>query len=694
MLNLPRLDDLDYQKLWDRARAMAPVLAPEWTDLNDHDPGVTTLQAFAWLCDSLNYYINATGEAHRLAYLKLLGIRPRRSPARCRVEFRAPSGAALSLPAGTRLLAGDTVFELERAVEGRANRLIRLYSEESGRCYDLGPFVEADGGFAPILTDEPSRPAEAFFGFAEPLSGTVRLFIPVAGTGRNPFGDDFSLVQLEWSCRDGGGWQRAEVLSDETRGLLRSGFLTLRLSGETALYENGRLAPAHYLRCALRQGCYDRRPRVGRAAVCCGTAVQTDTAAHTVELLYRGEPSLPVGYALESEDRVSVAVREQDEWVVWRDFRPSGDDLCAVEDGAVRFHKKRFGRVPAKGSRVLVTIARPGAPLLLGETDGCASRRVALDPDGLCRLRLALSRTGPDGRRAFEIYDECPDLSGAGRDDRVFQLDRREGSVVFGDGVHGVQPEAGLLVEALELARSSFGGGNVLRGQVNRLETPVEGVTAENLEDAGGGEYRCTSEELEPLVEEKLRAVLRAVTAEDIRALTLGTPGLLIEDAAVIPMADYCAAAGEAPPPVNTILIAVRPKSERRLPILSEDYARIIRAYLGRHRMLANDLQVRPARYVGVGVYGRIRLADPGRAAEDGVLEALRVWIESENPVFGRRVDYGGLFSRLELLPAVRAVSQLSLEYLGEGGRKNEHGDILLLPDCLAYLWETGIEFV
>ena len=66
----------------------------------------------------------------------------------------------------------------------------------------------------------------------------------------------------------------------------------------------------------------------------------------------------------------------------------------------------------------------------------------------------------------------------------MFQLDGREGSVVFGDGVHGVQPEAGLLVEALELARSSFGGGNVLRGQVNRLETPVEGVTAENLEDA------------------------------------------------------------------------------------------------------------------------------------------------------------------------------------------------------------------
>lgn len=276
----------------------------------------------------------------------------------------------------------------------------------------------------------------------------------------------------------------------------------------------------------------------------------------------------------------------------------------------------------------------------------------------------------------------------------MFQLDRREGSVVFGDGVHGVQPEAGLLVEALELARSSFGGGNVLRGQVNRLETPVEGVTAENLEDAGGGEYRCTSEELEPLVEEKLRAVLRAVTAEDIRALTLGTPGLLIEDAAVIPMADYCAAAGEAPPPVNTILIAVRPKSERRLPILSEDYARIIRAHLGRHRMLANDLQVRPARYVASASTAASACRSWQGRGKTGCWRLCASGSKAKTPSSDAGWTTGGLFSRLELLPAVRAVSQLSLEYLGEGGRKNEHGDILLLPDCLAYLWETGIEFV
>lgn len=125
------------------------MLAPEWTDLNDHDPGVTTLQAFAWLCDSLNYYINATGEAHRLAYLKLLGIRPRRSPRAAAWNSARRPGPALSLPAGTRLLAGDTVFELERAVEGRANRLIRLYSEESAGATTSAPLWRRTAGSPP-----------------------------------------------------------------------------------------------------------------------------------------------------------------------------------------------------------------------------------------------------------------------------------------------------------------------------------------------------------------------------------------------------------------------------------------------------------------------------------------------------------------------------------------------------------------
>ena len=66
MLSVPQLDDLSFEKLFDRARSRIPVMTQEWTDFNAHDPGITTLQTFAWLTDTLNYYMDATGDAHRL----------------------------------------------------------------------------------------------------------------------------------------------------------------------------------------------------------------------------------------------------------------------------------------------------------------------------------------------------------------------------------------------------------------------------------------------------------------------------------------------------------------------------------------------------------------------------------------------------------------------------------------------------
>ncbi|MEG2174268.1 MAG: hypothetical protein RR135_02135, partial [Oscillospiraceae bacterium] len=61
---------------------------------------------------------------------------------------------------------------------------------------------------------------------------------------------------------------------------------------------------------------------------------------------------------------------------------------------------------------------------------------------------------------------------------------------------------------------------------------------------------------------------------------------------------------------------------------------------------------------------------------------------------FGRSTDYGKLYSALEMLDCVKLILQLSLEYIGAGGGKNEHGDIVVHLDSLSYLRETGIEFL
>ena len=52
-LALPLLDDRDYKELLDVLVERIPVDAPGWTDFNESDPGVTLIELFAFLLDSL-----------------------------------------------------------------------------------------------------------------------------------------------------------------------------------------------------------------------------------------------------------------------------------------------------------------------------------------------------------------------------------------------------------------------------------------------------------------------------------------------------------------------------------------------------------------------------------------------------------------------------------------------------------------
>ena len=55
MLKVPKLDDLTYEQMMQRAVSRIPSMTEEWTDFNHHDPGITVLQMYAWLTDMLVY---------------------------------------------------------------------------------------------------------------------------------------------------------------------------------------------------------------------------------------------------------------------------------------------------------------------------------------------------------------------------------------------------------------------------------------------------------------------------------------------------------------------------------------------------------------------------------------------------------------------------------------------------------------
>ncbi len=48
-LQVPQLDDRTAAALFAEARTLIPRYAPEWTDHNESDPGITLVQLFAWM---------------------------------------------------------------------------------------------------------------------------------------------------------------------------------------------------------------------------------------------------------------------------------------------------------------------------------------------------------------------------------------------------------------------------------------------------------------------------------------------------------------------------------------------------------------------------------------------------------------------------------------------------------------------
>lgn len=71
-LTLPNLDDRSYADLVDEGRRLIPTYAPEWTDHNPADPGITLVEMFAFLTEMLIYRTNRITEANVHAFLKLI----------------------------------------------------------------------------------------------------------------------------------------------------------------------------------------------------------------------------------------------------------------------------------------------------------------------------------------------------------------------------------------------------------------------------------------------------------------------------------------------------------------------------------------------------------------------------------------------------------------------------------------------
>jgi len=103
MIPPPKLDDRTFHDIVEEAISMIPRYAPEWTNHNPSDPGITLIELAAWMTDLLIYRLNQVPDKNYVAFLNLLGIKLRAPrSARALVRFTLVEGAAKQkVPMGT-----------------------------------------------------------------------------------------------------------------------------------------------------------------------------------------------------------------------------------------------------------------------------------------------------------------------------------------------------------------------------------------------------------------------------------------------------------------------------------------------------------------------------------------------------------------------------------------------------------------
>ena len=114
-LPLPRLDDRRWDDLVEEARALIPLHAPEWTDHNVSDPGITVAELSAWIAEQEMFQLDQVPARHRRKFLALLGI-VARSPVPARTVLHCftggPQEARRGLDAGMYLsFSGIVTFK-------------------------------------------------------------------------------------------------------------------------------------------------------------------------------------------------------------------------------------------------------------------------------------------------------------------------------------------------------------------------------------------------------------------------------------------------------------------------------------------------------------------------------------------------------------------------------------------------------
>ncbi|MFJ8312982.1 MULTISPECIES: putative baseplate assembly protein [unclassified Streptomyces] len=607
----PNLDDRRFQQLVDEAKRYVQQRAPEWTDHNVSDPGVTLIETFAYMVDQLLYRLNRVPEKNYSAFLDLLGIRlfpPAAATAEVDFWLSAPQPETVTLRAGAEVATARgeneeaVVFATTEELPIVPSELTRLVTAPVGGEQTDRTTVLAEGRDIRCFQAAPAPGDAMLFGLPAAVPRcivSVHLDSRVEGVGVDP-----RQPPLAWEAWDGARWLPCETGSDTTGGLNRPGEVIVYVpAGHTASVVAG--TRGGWLRCRVTepgpgQPFYSESPTVREAEVFTVGGTAPVEHAETVTDVPLGMSEGVAGQQfsvarppilLDGEPPV-VEVSSNQGWQTWRAVEHFGDS--SPEDRHV----------------------------VIDATSGTFAFPPAVrEPDGSLRT-------------------------------------------------YGAVPEKGAHVRVLRYRTGGGAGGNVARGAISVLRSSVPYIArVENREAARGGVDGESVDNAKLRAPNALRMQERAVTAEDYEIVARQAapsirrvrcvPATAGEGGAVrvLVVPDAVADEGEGD----------RLRFEQLIP--SEQVLRAIATALDERRLVGTRLVVEPPAYQGVTVVARLvvpagqadRVRETALAALFGHLNPLRGGADGEGWAFGRPVQYGEVFGVLQRVAGRGLVEEVKL---------------------------------
>ncbi len=698
MIELPNLDDQRFSDIVEAAKRRIPVIFPEWTDFNEHDPGITMIELFAWLKEMQQYYLNRLSDSSYENMLRMLGVEiDRETPARAEVKFSDPPELVMK---GARAVGGDgTVFISEESFRREAFRLGRIYLEAAGSFHDVTELMlDKDADVYPFGSVRNRDNRRLYIGFEvideRFFKDGAKLVFAVAdkcSVARNPAYEGCRRPrETVWEYSTAKGFRPCTAVADKTLDLSFSGEIRLHTERDLAAFGGeGKLPAGTYFRVSLAAfGCEDT-PALRGIYTDNLYLTQMRRGSDYVDLLYDGAPMV-VSDELAISGLSYVLVRDTDGWRYAEEATVvSHHDGCVVDIAECPIIPAMDG---APNVRVIFAEEPFGRSKMFHSSNGLPNQSFSIeaDEDVLTEsLRIMAAQTSPRGETLWLDYSFVDSLALAGPYDRAFTYDRDRRMIVFGDNENGEVPGRGddsIMVISCAYTRGSR--GNLRRGNLSVLNSVAGEYGIEQVEDATGGGDRETLYQAMDRLKLSLNQCTKAVSAEDYRTLALTTPAVRIADAKAIPCFDPDLPNASAEKLANTVTLAVLPYSGDEYPLPDESFLAAVRDHLENYRMITTYLKVTAPIYVQVNISAEVKssirdTAPICRRAEEAV-RALYSSFSTGGAKFGEPITESSIITEINRVEGVLTVDRVQIHIDDSRCYRDRHGRIVIPPHAIA----------